>query len=109
MNCVTLPGNNDDVELRHSIQQNDLELQLQRTTHLYCRSLDKERDRRTSKGLASCLRGEPDELIYEFGKAESKRKFSTFFNTRKVTVIIRKTKMLDFSVDIPKFQIIKIA
>lgn len=32
------------------------------TTHLYCRSLEKERDRRVSRGLASCLRGERDEF-----------------------------------------------
>ncbi|XP_017479606.1 PREDICTED: uncharacterized protein LOC108369118, partial [Rhagoletis zephyria] len=41
---------------------------LQRTTHLYCRSLEKERgDRRTSsRGLASCLRGERDELVSDY-------------------------------------------
>ncbi|XP_050332044.1 uncharacterized protein LOC126760450 [Bactrocera neohumeralis] len=41
---------------------------LQRTTHLYCRSLEKERgDRRTSsRGLASCLRGERDEFVGDY-------------------------------------------
>lgn len=52
---------NNNININNSKTQS-----LQRTTHLYCRSLEKDRsggDRRTSRGLTSCLRGERDEFL----------------------------------------------
>lgn len=91
MNCVAIPSPEDKQQPTLQIMHNELVLpsphaqpdanncsnssgntsktqSLQRTTHLYCRSLEKERgDRRTSsRGLASCLRGERDEFVGDY-------------------------------------------
>ncbi|XP_054729381.1 uncharacterized protein LOC129238380 [Anastrepha obliqua] len=93
MNCVAIPPPEEKQQPIQQILHNELVLppphatpdtsggnhntgsgsasktqSLQRTTHLYCRSLEKERgDRRTSsRGLASCLRGERDEFVSDY-------------------------------------------
>ena len=88
MNCVAISASEENHHRPPQIMHNELTLttttpidhsnaspntttgktqSLQRTTHLYCRSLEKERvDRRTSRGLASCLRGERDEMIMDY-------------------------------------------
>ncbi|XP_037931902.1 uncharacterized protein LOC119666692 [Teleopsis dalmanni] len=76
MNCVAIPPTEDKhppIQILHNeltltpIQcggNKSQSLQRAQTTHLYCRSLEKERvDRRTSRGLTSCLRGERDEFL----------------------------------------------
>ena len=60
MNCVAIPPVEEKQPEPTLTPGNSA---LVKASPLYCRSLEKERERRTSRGLASCLRGERDEFI----------------------------------------------
>lgn len=62
MNCVASPPPVEEKRPEPSTLTPS-DSALVKASPLYCRSLEKERERRTSRGLASCLRGERDELI----------------------------------------------